>query len=562
MNIHKTIKLYILILASIMIIGCKNQDKESPSTVTSETFNNPIIAGFNPDPSILRVGEDYYMVQSTFAYFPGLPILHSKDLVHWNQIGSAIDRNEQMSFIGHGISRGLFAPTIEYHDGWYYIVCTLIDTGGNFIVKSRNPEGPYTIPFYFPEVDGIDPSIFFDDDGKVYMVYNSVPPNNESLYSGHRTIRMWEIDIDAMKVLGEEKILVNGGTDIAKKPVWIEAPHLYKKDGYYYLMAAEGGTGYNHSEVIFRTRDLNDSLEVFNGNPILTQRHLDPSRPNPITTTGHADIVSTPAGEWWAVFLGCRPYKDNYFNTGRETFMTPVKWENGWPIINPDYEEVQYQYPVPSAGNKTKIEIPLNGNFTYRIDFDKPLDKRWLFLRNVTENWYHQETAAGTIALDLRPIAIDDENNPSLIVRRQTHLYGEFTTQIKFLPKTENEMAGLVIMQNDNHYYFINKTKSAIQVLKKSEEGYEELANTPYTDKSVHMKITADGEVYHFKYSDNGSDFHNLITDVDATYLSTETAGGFVGCMYGLYASSNGESSENQAFFNYVEIENKDKTNK
>lgn len=556
-----TILLFTLLIIAAMTISCHDRGKESSTTDTLETFNNPIIAGFNPDPSILRVGEDYYMVQSTFAYFPGIPILHSNDLVHWNQIGSAIDRNEQMSFIGHRISRGLFAPTMEYHDGWYYIVCTLIDTGGNFIVKSRNPEGPYSNPYYFPEVDGIDPSIFFNDDGKVYMVYNSIPPNNESLYSGHRTIRMWEIDVKEMKVVGEEKILVNGGTDISKKPVWIEAPHLYKKDGYYYLMAAEGGTGYNHSEVIFRTRDLNDTLEVFEGNPILTQRHLDPARPDPITHTGHADIVSTPDGEWWAVFLGCRPYTGHHFNTGRETFMAPVEWKDGWPIINPDYEEVMYQYPMPNTGNHSTSDIPLNGNYTFRIDFDQSLDKRWLFLRNVLENWYHQNVEDGFLTLDLRPIVIDDKNNPSLILRRQTHLYGEFTTEIDFIPNADNEMAGLVIMQNENHYYFINKTKATLQVLKKSEEGYEELASVPYTDNNVHMQISADGAVYHFRYSKDGSTFQNLITDVDATYLSTETAGGFVGCMYGLYASSNGKPSENQAIFNYVEIENKDKTN-
>lgn len=169
--------------------------------------------------------------------------------------------------------------------------------------------------------------------GKSYILYNSIPPNNQPLYGGHRTLRMYEFDLDKMEVVGEEHLLINGGTDLSKEPVWIEGPHIYKVNAYYYLMAAEGGTGYNHSEVIFRSKDIKGPYEVYEGNSILTQRHLDPSRPHPITTTGHADMVQPPSGEWWAVFLGCRPYEGNHFNTGRETFLAPVRWEGDWPII-------------------------------------------------------------------------------------------------------------------------------------------------------------------------------------------------------------------------------------
>ncbi len=542
---------FILLCCVVLFWSCTPTEKdEAPIS----KFENPILAGFNPDPSICRVEDDYYLINSSFAYFPGLPILHSKDLVNWNQIGAAITRTEQMDLTNSGFSRGLYAPAISYHDGWFYVVCTLVDLGGNFVVRSKTPGGPYSEPFWIPEINGIDPSMFFDEDGKSYVVYNSTPPDNQPLYGGHRTLRMYEFDLDSMKVVGEEVLLVNGGTDIAKEPVWIEGPHIYKTNGWYYLMAAEGGTGYNHSEVIFRSQNVKGPYEVFEGNPILTQRHLDPSRPDPITTTGHADLVQTASGEWWAVFLGCRPYEGPHFNTGRETFLAPVSWENGWPIITRGEEEVKYQYPVPKMEHTTEAEIKLSGKINYRIDFDESLDQRWLFLRNVKEDWYSLDTQNGQISLDLRPIAIDEKDNPSLMLRRQPHLYGSATTQIRFSPENENEMAGLVILQRDNHFYFINKTADQIQVLKKIESGYEELASQPYGSETVHLRIEADGSYYHFFYSEDGKNFSPLLREADAKYLSTETAGGFVGCMYGLYASSNGTESTNQALFDYFEL--------
>ena len=212
----------------------------------STTLVNPILAGFYPDPSVVKVGSDYYLINSTFAYFPGLPVFHSKDLKNWKQIGNVISRPSQMNFLGHRMTRGLFAPAIDYHNGLYYVTCTLIDKGGNFVVTAKNPAGPWSNPTWLPEAKGIDPSLFFDGD-KAYIIYNSDAPDNKPMYSGHRTIRIYEFDPVKLKVVGEEKILVNGGVDISKKPVWIEGPHLLKVGNRYYLYAAEGGTSVNHS---------------------------------------------------------------------------------------------------------------------------------------------------------------------------------------------------------------------------------------------------------------------------------------------------------------------------
>ena len=200
-------------------------------TKAQTVLQNPILPGFYPDPAICRVGTDYYMVTSTFVYFPGIPVLHSKDLKNWKQIGSAIDRVSQMDFMGEQISRGLFAPSITHNKGTFYITCTDIDNGGNFVITAKNPAGPWSDPIYIKEARGIDPSLFFEEN-KAFIIYNSDPPENKSLYSGHRTVRMYELDPSNLKVVGSEKILVNGGVDLSKKPVWIEAPHLYKRNGY------------------------------------------------------------------------------------------------------------------------------------------------------------------------------------------------------------------------------------------------------------------------------------------------------------------------------------------
>nr|HPI28546.1 family 43 glycosylhydrolase [Candidatus Neomarinimicrobiota bacterium] len=368
-----------LIVASFISTGAFSADQKA-------FYYNPILAGFYPDPSICRVGDDYYLVNSTFAYFPGIPVFHSRDLVNWKLIGHVMDRAEQMNLEGLGVSEGIFAPAIRFHDGLFYITCTLVGAGGNYVVTAQNPAGPWSNPVWLPQIDGIDPSLFFDQDGKAYIVYNSVAPNNRPLYEGHRTIRMYQFDYEKLKVISPEIILVNGGTDISKKPIWIEGPHIFRKDNFYYLICAEGGTSWEHSEVVFRSEQVTGPYVPYAKNPILTQRHLDPNRPHPITCTGHADLVMTPAGDWWAVFLGCRPYLpeyEGYFNTGRETFMAPVKWIDGWPVIDPDHAEIQYSYPLPIILEKPiKADIPYSGNFRMRDDFDsETLDLYWVFLR-------------------------------------------------------------------------------------------------------------------------------------------------------------------------------------
>jgi xylan 1,4-beta-xylosidase len=538
-------------------------------------YSNPILAGFYPDPSICRVGDDYYIVNSSFSYFPGLPLFHSKDLVNWKQIGNAMNRPEQLNLDGDGVSRGLFAPDITYHKGTFYIVCTLIDKLGNFVITAKDAKGPWSNPVALPQVNGIDPSLFFDDDNKAYVLFNSVPPDNIPMHEGHRTIRMFEFDWKNLKVTGEEKLLINGGTDMAKKPVWIEGPHIFKKDGWYYLICAEGGTGYNHSEVVFRSKSIEAPFISYENNPILTQRQLDPSRKDPVTTTGHAGFTQTKDGKWYAVFLGCRPYGDNYYNTGRETFMAPVKWENGWPVILKGNEEVQYHYPVPTPSLTKTAANSFSGNVIYRDEFDQPsLNNRWIFLRTVRKKWYSLSEKKGFLSTQLQPGTCAGITNPSFIAHRQQNLSCTATTSLNFNPSNEDEKAGLVIFQNEQHFYFISVTLgyspppdgpvSMINLYKSTNDStaMELIASQAlpnHMTENIRLRITANKDQYSFYYSFTSKPWKLLADNQDGKFLSTRVAGGFVGSVFALYATSSGKESNNKAYFNWFEYKGSDK---
>ncbi len=547
-----------------------------------KTFINPILSGFYPDPSICKVGSDYYIVNSTFAYYPGIPVFHSKDLVNWELVSHVIDRPEQMSFDSLGVSRGIFAPAIRYKDGIFYVTCTLVDGGGNFIVTSEKPEGPWSDPIWLPEINGIDPCLVFDED-KAYIIYNSDAPDNKPLYDGHRTIRMNEFDLKNLKVISDNKILVNGGVDLLKKPIWIEGPRIFKEGDFYYLTAAEGGTAEDHSQVILRSAKIDGPYIPYKNNPILTQRNLDPNRKFPVTCTGHADFVLTDNGDlragqagWWSIFLGCRPYEpfnENYYNTGRETFLAPVKWIDGWPVINPDFKEVQYSYPFPNLP-ESKVEFPLHGNFTIRDEFEKVnLHPSWIFLRTVREKWYELSEQKGFLKIKLRPEKVSDAVNPSFIARRQQHSKGYGVTSFNFSAKSENEKAGLIIFQDENHFYFICKSidgkDDVIQLYKannKMNDNMELIAiqklSKDDSGKEIQLKILTLGKEYSFFYSIEEGKWNLLKDKINATFLSIRNAWGFVGNVYAMYATSLGKRSNNAAYFNWFEYNGDDEVYK
>lgn len=509
----------------------------------ADEYANPVLSGFYPDPSNTRVGKDYYLVTSTFSYFPGIPVFHSRDLVSWKQIGNAIDRPDQLDFKKLGLSRGVFAPTIEHHNGTFYIANTCVDCGGNFLLVAKDPKGPWSDPIWLPGIGGIDPSLFFDDDGRAWIMNNDAPVG-EPLYEGHRAIWIQEFDPRTNRPFGPRKVLINGGVDISTKPVWIEGPHIYKKDGWYYLSAAEGGTAEGHSQVALRSRNVTGPYQPWTNNPYLTQRDLPRDRANPITSAGHADLVQLPNGEWWATFLAVRPYQGDYYNTGRETFLMPVSWAEGWPRITAPGQTIPYTAKRPkllSSGEpfqKPRMKV--------RYDFNEArLGYEWMMMRNPRTRWH--QLRGGALELRPRPVALGDFANPSFVGRRQQHMYASAATSVRYQPNKVGDRAGIVALQSDEYWYLLSVAggMQGREVRLERRAGSKDpatgvkLASVPLRARGtgpVQLRIRARGGLYDFEYAIRPGQWRVLRTGEDGKILSTKTAGGFVGTVFGVHA--------------------------
>lgn len=511
-------------------------------------YRNPVLQGFYPDPSVTRVGGDFYLVTSTFGYFPGIPVFRSRDLVNWTQIGNAIDRPGMLDFKRLGLSRGVFAPSIQAKDGIFYLLNTCVDCGGNFVLTARNPAGPWSDPVWLPDLEGgIDPSLFFDDDGRSWIVNNG-PPEGAPHYEGHRAIWIQQFDRRTLKSFGPRKVLVNGGVDFSKKPIWIEGPHIFRKDGWYYLSCAEGGTAEGHSQVILRSKKVDGPYLPNPANPILTQRDLPHDRANPITSAGHAQLVTTPDGKWWATFLAVRPYEGDFYNTGRETFLLPVEWKHGWPSILSFGRAIPYVHARPALPRGPAPPVPTSGAFTIRDAFDGPaLPLHWMMLRNPRTAWYALDH--GSLALTARPVGLGDNGNPSFLARRQQHQDAVAETLLRFTPEREGDRAGIVALQNDDYWAFFGivmrggRTMLALDSRAGPQDptpGKPQFA-VPLAGKPgapLRLRITAQGARYTFAYAGPAGPWTTL-GSIDGTTLSTRTAGGFVGAVFGVFAATD-----------------------
>jgi len=503
-------------------------------------YRNPILAGFYPDPSVVRAGDRYYLVNSSFSYFPGLPVSESRDLVHWRQIGHVIDRPAQMDFDGQRISRGLFAASIAFHDDLFYVVGTEVDRGGNFVATAKDPAGPWSDPVWLKQVEGIDPSLFFDDDGKAYLLNNG-EPEGKPLYDGHRAIWMQQFDIATRQTVGPRRVLLNGGVDLSKQPIWIEGPHLYRREGWYYLSCAEGGTGPQHSQVVLRSRSPWGPYAPYEHNPILTQRDLPAGRADPIVNAGHADLVEATDGSWWAVFLASRSYGDGHYNTGRETYLLPVAWKDGWPTILEPGHAIPQVAAASAFMHGTATQAPLAGNFTWRDDFDRTvLDNAWTYLRAPKQSW--ADLAAQPGQLTVHPLAegLDSLHNPSFLARRQQHLAFDASTELA-VPARPGVAAGIAAFQNETHWYFLGVrrvgARAELFLEKRAGEATETVARVSIEpDAPLQLKISGDAGAYSFAFDADGKGWQWLRRNEDGTILSTDVAGGFVGTMLGPYA--------------------------
>jgi xylan 1,4-beta-xylosidase len=516
------------------------------------SFCNPILPGFYPDPSICRVGEDYYLINSTFEYFPGLPLFHSRDLVNWRQIGHVLDRPSQLNLDGIRPSGGLYAPTIRYHKGTFYVINTLIadeKEQRNFIVTTSNIEGSWSEPYWLNDAPGIDPSLLFDDDGHVWYTGNRLLP--KGAFPGHCEIWLQELDLDSMQLTGQKYSLWEGAL---KGAAWAEGPHLYKMNGLYYLMISEGGTGHDHAVSIARSEKATGPYEGSSRNPILTHRHL--GMDYPIVGTGHADLVETQNGEWWMVLLAMRPYGGYFYNLGRETFLVPVRWEGGWPVVNPGIGRVEFESPAPGLPEHCWPVLPARDHFDAQA-----LNLCWNFLRTPREPFWSLVERPGHLRLHLRPHTLAELANPSFIGRRQQHINFTVRAVMEFVPRTANECAGIVLLQNnDFHFRFIVTLEDSLVVcLVKREKGEEKtLFKQPIQAGRIYLKVSAANQMYSFYASTDCENWRPVAEDVDGRILSTTVAGGFVGAYIGMYASSNGQYSENVADWDWFEYSGSD----
>ena len=556
---------------------------------------NPILPGFYPDPSIVSVEETYYIVNSSFSYYPGIPIHRSQNLKEWDSIGYVLDRPSQLQVNYGMMSAGIFAPTIRYHEGVFYVVFTNMSLGcKNFIVSTPNPEGPWSEPIFIEGADGIDPSLFFDEDGRCYYTGTT---RFEDENGGHQAIWCSEFDIKTGQLIGERAILWAGAMVNAHAP---EGPHIYKREGYYYLMIAEGGTEIHHSVTISRSRHIMGPYEGCPNNPILTHRHL--GKAYPISNVGHGDLVQTPEGDWYMVVLGSRLSDGSSRILGRETYLVTVEWEEGWPVVAPGTGRVENLLETKSSDEMYDsiypVQLPTND---YWDDFDsEKLHGSWNMLGTPYETFWKLEDSKLKIAynrVDIVPrdldgvstnpferiqVTRDIKNALSFIGRRVQALEWQVHSRI-LLNMEGTRHGGMVLLQNDANQIRVDLSyDKVLEVYKIAcistktyvEHGcqfYSDEINYVYEVKASSAPQTADitMKLYHTKLEvriethnvqDQSSEqelgetiYGHMSSPLDVRFLGSETAGGFLGTYIGYYAYDLQLMDEDED--SYLEVE-------
>ncbi len=518
----------------------------APVKAVETTFTNPILPGFHADPSICRVGDDYFLVTSSFEYFPGVPIFQSKDLVNWKQTGHVLTRKSQLNLDKRGSSQGIFAPTLRYHDGTFYLITTHVYGGGNFYVTATNAAGPWSEPVWLDK-EGIDPSLFFDADGKVYYTRQV---DGERGYSGQQLL-----NLQTGKLEGERKELWRGTGG-----VWPEGPHLYKVNGKYYLMISEGGTSYDHRLTVARSDSPWGPFQPNPKNPILTHKHLPD---DPFQALGHGDLVETPAG-WWVVFLGFRPQGGRFHHLGRETFLAPVTWEDGWPVVNGGK-------PIPAKLSAPKLKPHPWPQASARDEFNSgSFGPGWQFVRNPIEENYSLTEQRGWLRLHGSAVTLSDQDSPTVVGRFQTDFNCRIATLLSFHPRGTNEEAGLVLRGNDKNHYELGITLRDGErkvFFRKVLEG-KVVAPVVYAtamDSDTTLTIKADPLRYEFLYSASHGQTTRLgiapTRDLSTEMMNRQKGANFnfTGVFIGLFATGNGKPSTAPADFGWFEYESSNK---
>jgi xylan 1,4-beta-xylosidase len=500
-------------------------------------YRNPVVPGFHPDPSVCRVGRDFYLVASSFEYFPGVPIFHSRDLVHWRRLGYCLNRPSQLPLSGATASGGVWAPTLRHHAGVFYLTTTNVTSGGNFIVTASSPEGPWSEPLPVAQ-RGIDPSLFFDVDGTA--IYTT---------SGDGALQS-RIDVSSGRLLSEPKVVWEGTGG-----QYPEGPHLYRHDGWYYLLLSEGGTEYGHMITMARSRSPWGPFEPCARNPLLTHR----SYRSPIQALGHADLVQAASGDWFAVCLGVRPngYPPCY-HLGRETFLTPLSWsDDGFPVFG-ERGRIQLEMSSPLSPE------PMDGDPT-RDDFTTTeLASCWNYLRNPLPELYSLDERPGHLRLRGSADGLDDVASPAWLGRRQCHFAVSVKASLEFRAESENEEAGLVVRMNETHHYeiFVTLRRGVPMVVVRRRIGSLQAevaaAELPASETSRWvLSIEADKDKYVFSFGRSEQSLRAL-AEGETRYLATEVASGFTGVYFAMYATGNGKPCNSPADFDWFDYRARD----
>lgn len=488
-----------------------------------QAIQNPILRGFNPDPSIIRVGEDYYIATSTFEWFPGIQIHHSTDLVHWNVVTHPLNRVSQLDMKGVPDSCGVWAPCLSYKNGTFYLVYSNVksfhglwkDTP-NYVVTTNDLLGDWSEPVYLGSA-GFDGSMFHDEGGKSWFLAMLTDHTDHSNFFGG--IVMQEFDESEAKLVGEQFYLTKG-TELG----CTEGPHLYKKDGYYYLLLAEGGTEYEHAITIMRSKEITGPYELHPSNPILTSWN------NPkleLQKSGHGCFVEAQNGDWYVVFLVGRPLTERGRCTlGRETAIEEIIWKEGWPYLK-------------HGGNEPRISIPALDfkptsvkEFPKRVQFStEKLDVNFQSLRiPIEESWCSLKEREGFLRLRGRE-SLSSTHEQSLVARRVQAFHVEASTKLEFTPENFHQMAGLVFYYNTGNFYYLNvstpKLGNGKQISIISSDVFRMKKHNKIIDVSDQKSIVLRGEMnmdsLQFSFStDEGNTFQNIGEILDASILSDD----------------------------------------
>ncbi len=571
---NPTVTAFVLSAFSLLSMFSATAADKVAENPQQTVFTNPIIPGGYPDPSICRDGEDFYIVNSTFEYFPALPIHHSKDLVNWELVGYGLHREEQatgaVNLVDVQSDGGIHAPTIRCNDGTFYIITTNVYVAPesnetefvNFVITADDPKGPWSEPHVLEGAPGIDPDIFFDDDGTVWYVGTQSPENPN--FPGEGEIWLQQIDTQEWKLTGERHNLWRG----ACGGIWVEGPHMYKKDGRYYLLVAEGGTSYNHAVMVAVSDKITGPYASNPRNPIMTTRNLSYS--NWVHSSGHADLIELEDGRWYMVMLGIRNDEQSVSNMGRETHLVPLTWEREpfwwkedkilWPVAAPQTGRVERYTPLPFEGTKQRRDL------TFKDNFDKDtLQLDWNFRRVPQKGTYSLTEKPGFLRLHAKANVIAERQRASLIGFRQTESDFEYLTKMIFEPGNDKSEAGMIIFQKDNNYLSVTMQKENNRYALKAVHSAVEHGNNNTGDVQVLAKVNIDkphngivfklisqNSNYQFFYSvDDGKSFALLTTTAADGVISRK----YTGANLGLYSTGNGEDTGDFADFDWVQYQ-------